>query len=121
MDKPPEVTPDWRAALVAAVAKHPRGKAGVAGRLGFTRSYVSRALATGTRRSGYTQGVPQSFIDRVTERLIGIECPATFQLAIRSQCLSANHPAPTHNPLAMRTWRECQTCSFRPAQSNKEP
>ena len=106
----------WRALLETEVAADPKGKAGVAARLGFGRSYVSRALATGRSRAGFTGGVPQAFIDRVIERLHVIECPANYQKQPRGACRKANEAAPTHNPLAMRIWRACQSCANKPVK-----
>lgn len=92
-----------------------KGKAGVGKELGFGRAYVSRVIATiEGRSSGFPNGVPQSFIDRVIDRLHVIECPATCQKQPRGDCRKANGPAPTHNPLAMHVWRACQNCKHKP-------
>lgn len=103
--------PEWRGILAREVGQHPRGKAGVAERLGVSRSYVSRALSVGA--SAYDQ-VPQAFITRVLDLESDVDCPAVRGRIARAECRKANHPAPTHNPLAMRIWRECQTCAIKP-------
>lgn len=106
---------DWHALLVAEVAAHPKGKAGVAARLGVTRCYVSRVLSTGA--SAYAKA-PQKFIDRVIDRLhVVADCPATNSPKPRSECKRlGNGAAPTHNPLAMRIWIECQRCPHKPGK-----
>lgn len=108
--------PDWRVLLASEVARHPRGRAGVAIRLGVSRTYVSRALSDG--KSGF-EVVPQQFIARVIDRLHVIrECPATMQPQPRAECQRiGNGPAPTHNPLSMRIWRECQQCPHKPSSA----
>jgi len=104
---------DWREILANAIAKDPRGKAGVADRMGVSRAYVSRATSTG---SSTLAEVPQRFIDRVLELEADIACPARGTCVPRGECHKANQPAPTHNPQAMRHWRECQTCQHKPAK-----
>lgn len=105
---------DWRALLAAELARAPRGKAGVAERLGFSRVYVSRVMSTGS--SAYAD-VPQKFIDRVISRFHVVSCPARAgQEMPYADCAKGNGPAPTHNPLAMHIWRECQRCPNKPTQ-----
>lgn len=101
--------PDWRRLLEDAVT-HAGTKSAVATSLGFTRGYVSQVL------NGLKDPVPQSFIDRVIERLYVVaECPATGQPQPRFDCRRiACGPAPTHNPLAMRIWACCQRCAEKP-------
>lgn len=108
--------PDWRAILAREIALHPRGKAGVAERLGVTRSYVSRAMSVGA--SAYAD-VPAKFIARVFDIESDVDCPATGARVARAECRKANGPAPTHNPFAMRTWGICQRCAIKPLQENK--
>lgn len=107
---------DWRALLETEIAAHRRGKAGVADRLGVSRAYVSRVLSPG--KSGLAK-VPKSFVDRVIDRLhVVAECPVTCQPRPRSECRQiGNGPAPTHNPLSMRTWRACQQCAHKPEKA----
>jgi hypothetical protein len=109
--------PPWRDILLREVAGDKRGKAGVATRLGVSRSYVSRVLSSGS--SAYAE-VPREFILRVLDLESEIVCPAAANTKRpRADCHKANTPAPTHNPLAMRTWRECQSCANKPAQEIK--
>lgn len=107
--------PDWLPLLRQAVADHGRGGVThVAARLGVTRSYVSQVL-NGLRPAD----VPQQFIARVIDRLhVVTECPATLQAQARSECVRlALGDAPTHNPLAMRVWKTCQSCPHKPEKS----
>lgn len=105
-------TIDWRALLEGEIARDPRGKAGVADRLGVTRGYVSQVTSTG---SSAPDNVSQKFIDRVIDRFHVVDhCPATHMPQPRAECHKANSHAPTHNPLAMRIWRCCQTCVHKP-------
>lgn len=111
---------DWRALLDAAVAANPRGAAGVAVRLGFSRAYVARALATGKSASGFRKGVPQKFINRVLLRLHVVECPARGYVSVPfSDCARAHGPCPTSNVSDVRLWRACQTCPNKPQETLK--
>lgn len=109
---------DWLALLQEAVAFEKTKGAGeitrVATRLGVSRPYVSRVL------HGDFDPVPKQFVARVIDRLYVVaRCPATTLPQPRTECRSiALGPAPTHNPLAMRIWKCCQTCPERPAEKN---
>lgn len=107
---------DWRAIIAREIALHPRGKAGVAERMGVSRAYVSRALSAGVSAYGK---VPKAFIRRVYDLESDVDCPATGGRIARAECRRALLPAPTHNPLAMRIWRECQTCPIKPCQETQ--
>lgn len=102
--------PLWHRLLSTAIkTAGRRGKAAVAERLGVSRPYVSRVM------SGDIYPVPQLFIDRVLARYHVVECPATLREQPAGECRRiAQAPAPTHNPMAMRIWRTCQTCQHRP-------
>lgn len=117
METEAAVTPviDWRAILAREIALHPRKKAGVAERLGVSRAYVSRAMSSGS--SAYA-AVPRDFIARVIDLESDVDCPAAQARVARAECRKANGPAPTHNPLAMRTWRTCQTCPLKPLKGD---
>lgn len=117
--------PLWLRLLVneiAAAEKRGGGKAEVGKRLGFSRPYISRVIATveGRVKSAFPGGVPEKFIERVIDRFSVVpECPVTKQPRPFSDCRRiGNGPAPTHNPLQMFTWRECQRCPHKPV---KEP
>lgn len=107
---------DWRAILQREIDLHPRGKAGVAERMGVSRAYVSRATSDGA--SGYAGDVPGDFIRRVLDLESDVDCPATGTRRPRAECRKANQPAPTHNPMAMHLWRECQRCPIKPLEGN---
>lgn len=102
---------DWRALLIHEVGCDPRGKAGVALRLGVSRAYVSRVLTQGACA---IEAVSPRFIERVLDAYHVIECPATLDMQPRSHCHKANTPAPMHNPLSLRIWRTCQNCQHKP-------
>ncbi len=100
-----------RQLLIEAVEKHPKGKAGVAIRLGYGRSMISRVLSPNDPTE-----ISEALADRIIDRFHVIpECPATMHPQPRSECLrlSRDH-APTHNPLAMRIWKVCQSCAHKP-------
>lgn len=106
--------PDWRAILAREIkAAGKGGKATVARRMGVKRCYVSRAMSTG--KSAYAT-VPPAFISRVLDLESDVDCPAIGARAPRAECRKANQPAPTHNPLAMRIWRDCQHCPLKPLE-----
>lgn len=118
IDPAPANPVDWRALLDAAVSANPRGAAGVAVRLGFSRAYVARALATGKSASGFPQGVPARFINRVLLRLHVVECPARGYVSVPfSDCARAHGPCPTSNVSDVRLWRACQTCPHKPTET----
>lgn len=107
--------PDWRQLLDSAIsAAGAGGITKVAVRLGVSRTYVSLV------RAGKKEPVPQPFIDRVINRFYVVaECPATGLPQPRSECRRlARGAAPTHNPLAMRIWKCCQTCAHKPEVSS---
>lgn len=108
--------PDWRAILTREIELHPRGKAGVAERLCVSRAYVSRAMSIGS--SAYA-AVPKTFIARVLDLESDVDCPAQRARVARAECRKALGPAPTHNPLSMRLWRDCQTCPIKPATAQE--
>jgi len=108
-----QVTPAplWRDIIEREIAADPRGKAGVADRLGVSRCYVSRVLTAG--KSGY-QAVPRKFVLRVLDLDAEIDCPAADAKRPRAECHKANDPMPTWNPIAVGLWRACQTCPHKP-------
>lgn len=97
--------------LIDAVATDPRGKAGVAVRLGYGRALISRVLSPND-----PTGLSEKLARRVIDRFHVIpECPATELPQPCSECRRISRgPAPTHNPLAMRIWKVCQTCHHKP-------
>lgn len=97
--------------LTEACAAHKKGKAGVAIRLGVSRTLLARVLSPNDK-AGLSEKLAKTIIDRL---YVIPECPATGHPQPRSECnrLACN-AAPTHNPLAMRIWKVCQTCPHKP-------
>lgn len=103
-DEPPR----WIRLLAAEVEATSRTLAGQ--RIGMSRSAVSLALAN-RYPSPSTAGVER----RVLASLDGIHCPAQGETISTQQCREyRERPAPTHNPMAMRIWRTCQSCPNNP-------
>lgn len=97
--------------LTEAVKGHKKGKAGVAISLGYGRAMLSRVLSPNDPLQ-ITDALAQRVIDRYH---VVAECPATLQAQPRGECHRiALGAAPTHNPLSMRIWRQCQTCPHKP-------
>lgn len=99
--------------LLTAIAADPKGKAGVARRLGrgCGRSLLSRVLSDNDSLE-----MSERLAARVIDRYHVIpNCPATGQEQPRAECLRISAgKAPTHNPLAMRIWKTCQHCTHKP-------
>lgn len=99
--------------LAEAVAADPKGKAGVARRLGdgFGRSLLSRVLSPND---------PLEMSDDLARRVIDTlhvvrACPGTGGEQPIAECLRlATAKAPTHHPHAMRIWKACQSCPHKP-------
>lgn len=99
--------------LKEAVAANPKGKSGVGRRLGpgCGRVMISRVLSESDALVMTT---------KMARRVIDVyhvipECPATGLPQPRMECLRLSKgSAPTHNPLAMRIWKACRTCSHCP-------
>lgn len=98
--------------LVAAIAADPHGKSGVARRLGCSRPLLARVLSPADACG---------LSDKLAKRVIDVfhvirQCPAIGGEQPVNECrrLSTGR-APTHNPQAMRIWKTCQTCPFKPA------
>jgi hypothetical protein len=105
---------NWLNILQLEIARDPRGKAGVAQRMGVSRAYLSRATSCGS--SAY-KTVPRQFIARVRDLADTLHCPVQNTPIPRAECHKACGPAPTHNPNAMSIWRECQRCPHKPPES----
>ena len=100
--------PRWISLLADEVRTTNRKLA--AERIGVSRSAVSLALA-----NRYPSPSTASIEKRVLEALDGLKCPAQERTISVEQCRDyRTRPAPTHNPMAMRMWRHCQTCLNNP-------
>jgi hypothetical protein len=97
------------ALLFGAATADPQGRAGVAARLGVSRPLISRVLSP-------NDGTPisQKLAIRVVQTYGAVVCPATGRQAEAGDCARAAGAPPTHNPAAVRLWRHCQDCPFRP-------
>ena len=104
-----------RQLLVAAVAADKKGKAGVALRLGCSRPLLARVLSPADACA---------LSDKLAARVIDVYhvvrvCPATGGEMPVSECQRlAAGPAPTHNPQAMRLWKACRSCPFKPVRGD---
>jgi len=100
----------------AVAASGKEGKAAVAKRIGKGRSLVSRVLSPND---------PLAMSEKLADAVIAAfhvipNCPATGQEQPRSECLRLSQgKAPMHNPMAMRTWKTCQTCPHAPKGESK--
>ncbi|GHB24174.1 helix-turn-helix domain-containing protein [Salinicola rhizosphaerae] len=103
-DEPPR----WVRLLAAEVEASNMTRTGE--RIGMSRSAVSLALAN-RYPSPNTAGVEQ----RVIDALDGMNCPAQEAVINTDQCRTyRRRAAPTHNPMAMRSWLTCQNCPKNP-------
>jgi hypothetical protein len=102
---------DALALLVSAVDADPNGKAGVARRLGVSRPLLARVLSPNDPTP-----LSQKLARNIVKTYGQVICPATGIQAERVDCARALEPVPTHNPAAVRLWRQCRNCQFRPTQ-----
>ncbi|MCY1563092.1 hypothetical protein D9M68_1005790 [compost metagenome] len=85
-------------------------------RIGVSRSAVSLVLVN-RYPSPSTSGIER----RVLETLGRLECPAQGEQVTVIQCQEFREKrAPTHNPVAMQSWRACQHCPHNPGCTTKE-
>lgn len=104
----PAPVPAWRQALDAAIATDPRGKQGVAERMGdnCTRGYVSR-VANGD----LTARPPAKFIARVEQYLMRVDCPHLQTSLAPAEC--ATYAARSYAQVSqfeVPHWRACRGC-----------
>lgn len=103
-----EAPPRWILLLADEVRATNRKVTGE--RVGISRSAVSLALA-----NRYPSPSTRSIEKKVLLALDGLNCPAQQLTISVEQCRDYRaRPAPTHNPMAMRMWRHCQTCRHNP-------
>lgn len=102
-------TPPLFITLLAAEVRASNRK--IAGeRIGMSRTAVALVLAN-KYPSPSTAGIER----RVMATLGRRDCPAMGERISTQQCRDyRERPAPTHNPMAMRVWRVCQTCPHNP-------
>ena len=95
-----------------AIAADSRGMAGVAERLGISRTTLSLYMA-----DKYPANAAK--IERVLLSLVDeVECPALGGELVNRNLLCASYAAfgepPTHNPMRHQHWQHCQTCPHKP-------
>ena len=101
------IPPGWRDVLEREISADPRGKLGLAKRMGVSRVYVSR-VATGHIPP---EQVSPRFIARLYESLEAYICPHTGQTIAPSLCRRT--AARTYESLTFAEvdqWRACQSC-----------
>jgi hypothetical protein len=114
----PATVPEWFATLSREAEQHPRGKAGVAERLGVTRPYVARVL---------TKNIPMAsvsprFVERVVDSYGGWSCPHTGAHISARACRSC--ASRTYEALSFAEvdqWRACQGCAHNPLRQSAQP
>lgn len=108
--------PDWFAMLSHEAERHPRGKAGVAERLGVTRPYVARVLTHNIPLSS----VSPRFVERVVDSYGGWDCPHTGAHISARACRGC--ASKTYESLSFAEvdqWRACQACDHSPLRQSQ--
>jgi len=113
MSVPAYVNERWFGLLVEAVGNHPRGRQGVADRLGagFSRPMISLVMS-----GKYAN--PGTVARRVMEVFDRNACPYLGMEIDTDQCIEVNSgPVPTWDPAALDQRRCCQTCPHAPTKA----
>lgn len=98
-----------RALLAEAAANDPKGKSGIADRLGVSRPLIARVLS-----SKDPLPVSPKLAALVKHRLTRFTCPYLRVEITPTQCADyANRSCPTSNARDARHWKACQACSHR--------
>jgi hypothetical protein len=101
-----------RALLAEAVAADPKGKAGVAARLGVSRPLIARVLSDNAPLD-----VSDKLAALVASLLTRFVCPHLKTEITPAQCAAyAGRAVPTSNTREVRHWKTCQTCPHKPTQ-----
>lgn len=115
MDQAPAAVPPappaqgWRQALDAAIAADPKGKQGVADRLGVSRPYVSRIC------SGDIPVASPLFVQRVIDAYMQVNCPHLGRCLPPGQCRSyAQRSYAQITTAEVPHWRACRRCEHNP-------
>jgi hypothetical protein len=104
----------WFLLLLAAVESDPRGRQGVADRLGISRTQVSLAI------SG-KYGNPINLAKRVLHVMDRHLCRYIGAPVTDAYCREVNDgPAPIWDPSGMDQRRVCQTCPHKPKQGDRK-
>lgn len=110
MSTPAYVNERWFGLLVEAVAGNPRGRQGVADRLGdgFSRPMVSLVMSGQYKNPAHIARRVMAVFDRHPCPYLGTEIET-------EQCVEVNSgPVPTWDPAALDQRRCCQTCPHKP-------
>lgn len=101
--------PDARALLEAAAAHHPRGLAGIAEQLGYSRPALSRYM---NGNYGGGAALERLIIDRLHGRR---HCPHdNEEIAIAACRRRAHAPEPYGGAARHAAWHACQSCPNKP-------
>lgn len=101
----------WIDLLAAAVKADPRGRAGVAERIGYSRGAVTDVL------SGKYAANPSNVARAVLDYYDRFTCPHLGAAISPGACaVYATRACPTTSPREVRHWRACQTCEHKPNQ-----
>jgi len=100
---------DARALLQAAAAVHPRGLAGCAQELGYSRPALSRYM-------NGSYGIGAKLEAAIYERYQGLRrCPHDGEEVPIAHCRRRAHaPEPYGGNARHAAWRACQTCPYQP-------
>lgn len=100
---------DWLELLAVAVRVDPRGRAGVAERLGLSRSAISQVL------SGKYPADPAKIAAKVLDYYDRLTCPHLAHEISPGACANyATRPCPTTSAREVRHWRACRACEHKP-------
>lgn len=111
MSAPAYLNERWFAILRAAVKADPRGRQGVADRLGKGCGRAALSLVI----SGRYPAKPDRIARRVLEIFDRYLCPYHGADVQAAYCIEINGaPVPTWDPAALDLRRRCQTCEHRP-------
>jgi hypothetical protein len=95
-----------------AIAADSRGMAGVAERLGISRTTLSLYMAD------KYPAEPAKIEEKIMGLVDEVECPALGGELVNRSWLCANYAGfgepPTHNPMRHQHWQTCQTCPHKP-------
>jgi hypothetical protein len=107
--------PSWRRALDEAIEADPRGRKGVAERLGVSRPYVSRIT------TGHIPQASPKFIRRVVAVLQRVDCPHLGTSLPPADCRAyAERRYAQIGPFDVPHWRACRACPNNPLRAEAE-
>ncbi len=105
----------WKTLLAEAIATDPRGRAGVADRLGLSRSAVSQVMSD--TYPARVDKIAQTVLDHLDKP----DCPLVGRIIERALCRrTALIPGPRGGDARAR-WLTCQTCPSKPLHERSKP